>query len=229
MLLSLEMNSVLNCRLWGFSNDRESRMKLTWPMVHRKSRNCSDIDSLLCICIVEQYSLPKRSNYNIGPFGISGERQKLFVVLLGFKRSLSEDRFNLLMVQTLLLEHLFRQFFNFISVKLNLSLSQRSTLLNHPNHLFVNYRACFLTEYVLAIGLDWRIVGKGITHSEPRHHCSCQVSHLHQIIGRTIRTLTKCISTSLKKCYSDIRPPRITQIWSINCLLFIKVDSLGKY
>ena len=129
------------------------------------------------------------SNCYLLPLFLTGMDQKLSIVLFYFERSLTQNFLNLLMVQTLLLEHGFSQSLDLILILPHQPISQNSTLLDYPRNLAIQFPTSLLTKYILSLCLSRRIIWKRFAHSKFHHHCLSQIPHLHQIISRTTRTL----------------------------------------
>lgn len=155
--------------------------------------------------------------------------QKLSVVLLDLEGAISQDGLDLLMVKALLSQHSIRKCLDLILMQFHQLPCFFGALLDDPNYFFVDLCSCFLAVDVVAFGVDRRVVGERVAHAETGHHLSGDSAHLLQVVRGSTRDLCYGKVTSLKKCYSEVLPPRITHIWSYSCLLFMSDDSLGKY
>lgn len=156
-------------------------------------------------------------------------RQKLLIIFLGLEWSGTEYTFDFLVIEGLLFEYLSGQTLNFISVEFDGAFGELGALLDDSHDFPIDFGAGLLAVDVFPIRIGGCVVDERLTHTEFQHHSSRQIPHFLQIIRRSTWTLHKTKLTSLKKSYSDILPPRITQIWSISCFLFCKLDSLGRY
>ena len=133
------------------------------------------------------------------------------------------------MIQTLFFEDFNSQSFNFLPVPLDSLPCLFSAMVDDFYDLSIDFCARLFTINIVTFSVNRCVIGKAFTHSVSDHHWSGDIPNFLQIIGCATWDLYKIGSTSLKKCSSAALPPRITQIWSISCLLFISVDSLGRY
>lgn len=140
--------------------------------------------------------------------------QKLSVILLDREGTIAENGLDLLMVEALLSQHSVGEGFDLILMQLHQLPCFFRALLDDLDHFFVDFCSCFLAVDVVAFGVDRCVVGEGLAHTETGHHLPDDSADLLQVIRGSTRDLCNREVTSLKNCYSEVLPPRITHTWS---------------
>lgn len=108
--------------------------------------------------------------------------QELSVVLLDLEGTITENSLYLLMVKAFLGEDSIGESFNLILMELHCFPCFLGALVNDPYHFLVDLCRSFFAINAMSIGINWRVVGEGVTHAEASDHLPCDSAYFLQII-----------------------------------------------